>query len=79
MLCEISITMSGFVKDTGTGNAILMIRMVSERAKEMQKYFNLCFINHIKASDKIGPKDLFEQIGKHDLFREDIKTIRNIF
>lgn len=71
--------MSGFVKDTGTGNAIRMIRMISERAKEMQKYLNLSFINHIKAPDKIGPKDLFEQIGKHDFFREDIKTIQNIF
>lgn len=44
----------GFVKHTGTRNAIFIIRIILERAKKkMQKYVHLCFRDYAKAFNKI--------------------------
>ena len=40
---EIGQEQCGFVKDTGTRNALFMIRMLSERAIQMQKNVYMCF------------------------------------
>ena len=49
---EIGIEQFGFVEDTGTRNAIFVLRVITERAVEMQKDVFMCFINYIKA---VGP------------------------
>lgn len=43
----------GCVKHTGTRNAIFIIKMILERAIEIQKYVNLCFRDYAKAFNKI--------------------------
>lgn len=39
-----------FFKDTGTRNAIFIIRIISERAVQIQKDLHSCFRNDTKAS-----------------------------
>ena len=50
---EISDVQYGFVEDKSTRNAIFIIRMLTERAVEMQKNLYLCFIDYKKAFDKV--------------------------
>ena len=45
---EIAEEQYGFVKGKGTTNAIFLLRMLSERAIEMQKDVYLCFIDYEK-------------------------------
>ena len=46
------------MEDTGTRNAILVIRMLTERTIEMQKDLYLCFIDYMKAFDKVQREKL---------------------
>ena len=48
---EIGKEQYGFMKDTGTRNAIFTLRMICERSIEMQKDLYLCFIDYTKAFD----------------------------
>ena len=46
---EIGKEQCGFVQDAGKRNAIFIIRILSERAIEMQKDLFLCFVDYTKA------------------------------
>lgn len=50
-----------FVKDIATRNA--MLRIISEREKQIQKNGYLWFINYAKAFDEAPHKELFELHG----------------
>ena len=47
-----------FVEDTSTRNAIFVVRMISERAIEMQKNLYICFIDYTKLSTRHNMKNL---------------------
>ena len=55
---EIGKQQFGFVKDSGTRNATFIMRMISERAKEMQRDVYLCFIDYSKAFDKVKHEEM---------------------
>lgn len=42
--------------------------MIVDREIEMQKYINQCLIDYTKAFDKIQHENLFELLGKLNLF-----------
>ena len=42
--------------DRGTRNAIFVLRLMAERAIEMQKDLCVCFIDYAKAFDKVRHK-----------------------
>ena len=48
---EIGEEQCGFVQDAGTRNAIFTIRLLAERALEMQKDIFICLIDFAKALD----------------------------
>ncbi|GFR75502.1 RNA-directed DNA polymerase from mobile element jockey-like [Elysia marginata] len=50
---EIGDTQCGFVEGKGTTNAVYMLKMIIERALEMQKDIYLCFIDYTKAFDRV--------------------------
>ena len=50
---EISNVQCGFMKDTGTRNAIFILRHLCEKAIEVKKDLYLCFIDYTKAFDKV--------------------------
>ncbi|XP_069993113.1 uncharacterized protein [Penaeus vannamei] len=76
---EISEVPCGFVEDAGTRNAIFMIRMLSERAIEMQKDLYVCFIDYTKAFDKVQHAELLKMLETLDLDGKDIRLIRNLY
>ena len=76
---EIGKEQCGFMEDTGTRNAIFMLRMLSERAIEMQKEVYVCFIDYTKAFDKVRHEDLMDILQDLDLDGKDIRLIRNLY
>ena len=76
---EIGQEQCGFVKDSGTRNAIFMIRMLSERAIEMQRDVYMCFIDFTKAFDKVQHEKLFEILNNIDIDGKDLRLIRNLY
>ena len=46
----------GFAEDKGTRNAIFMLRMIGERYVEMQRDVYICYIDYVKAFDKVQHK-----------------------
>ncbi len=53
---------------------LLVLRNIPERAVEMQKYVFMYF----KAFDKVRRGDLFENLGKLDLQREDLRLLQSV-
>jgi len=76
---EISEVQCGFVEDAGTRNAFFMVRMLSERAIEMQKDLYMCFIDYTKAFDKVQHAELPKMLETFDLDGKDIRLIRNLY
>ena len=76
---EISEEQYGFVKGKGTRNAIFIIRMLTERAIEMQKDVYMCFIDYEKAFDRVRHTDLIEILQRINLDGKDIRLINNLY
>ncbi|MCH9665805.1 MAG: hypothetical protein K0U41_08180 [Gammaproteobacteria bacterium] len=76
---EIGEQQYGFVQDAATRNAIFMVRMLSERAIEMQKDLYICFIDYTKAFDKVQHEKLWKLIENLDLDGKDMRLIRNLY
>ena len=69
----------GFREDTGTRNAIFMLRMLTERAVEMQKNVYVCFIDYTKAFDKVRHEELMNMLQDLEIDGKDIRLIRNLY
>jgi len=69
---EIGVAQFGFVEDAGTRNAIFVLRMITERAVEMQKDVFICFIDYSNAFDKVRHDELFEDIRKLGIHGRDL-------
>ena len=76
---EIGREQFGFVQDAGTRNAIFIIRMMSERAIQMQRNMYLCFIDYSKAFDKVKHEELFGMLHELDIDGKDLRLIRNLY
>ena len=76
---EIGREQCGFVEDSGTRNAIFMVRMISERAIEMQKDVYMCFIDYTKAFDNVKHDELFKLLSTLDINGKDLRLIRNLY
>ena len=76
---EISQEQCGFVEDTGTRNAIFIVRTLCERAIEVQHDLYLCFIDYAKAFDIVKHEDLFEFLQNLDIDGKDLRLIRNLY
>ena len=76
---EIAEQQYGFMKEKGTRNAIFILRMIAERAIEMQKDVYVCFIDYTKAFDKVKHKDLIDMLQQIGLDGKDLRLIRNLY
>lgn len=76
---SLSVSQCRFVKDIETRNAIFMLRMLSERAEQMQKDVHLCFIDYTKEFDKVYHTDMLELLSNLDIFGKDIRIIKNLY
>ena len=74
---EIGVAQFGFVEDAGTRNAIFVLRMITERAIEMQKDVFICFIDYyLKAFDNMRHDELFEDVRKPGLHGKDLQLLK---
>ena len=69
----------GFVEDSGTRNAISMVRMISERGIEIQKDVYMCFIDYTKTFDNAKHDELFKLLSTLDINGKDLRLIRNLY
>ncbi len=76
---EIGQEQCGFVKDSGTRNAIFILRMLTERAIEMQKDLYICYIDYTKAFDKVRHEELMKILSELDIDGKDIRIVRNLY
>ena len=69
------------MEDSGTRNAIFILRMLSERAIEMQRRLYVCFIDNIKAFDKVRHEvlTLTDMLQHLDEDGKDLRLIHNLY
>lgn len=76
---EVAEEQYGFMPDKGTRNAIFVLKILSERAIEMQKDLYVCFIDYVKAFDKVKHEPLIEMMNELDLDGKDVELIMNLY
>ena len=76
---EIAEEQYGFSEGKGTRNAIFIMKMLLERAIEVQKEVYMCFIDYEKAFDKVKHSKLIEILQNLNLDGKDIRLISNLY
>jgi hypothetical protein len=76
---EIAEVQCRFVKDSGTRNAIYIIRTLFERTIEVKINQYLCFIDYTKVFDKVRHKKLIDILNSINIDGKDIRLIRNLY
>ena len=76
---EISEEQYGFQPDKGTRNAIYILRMISERAIEMQNPIFVCFVDYKKAFDRVKHDVIFQQLKEIGIDDRDIRLLQNLY
>ena len=76
---QISDEQFGFVPKKGTGNALFTLRVLAERALEVQKDLYVCFVDYEKAFDKVRHKDLFNILNELELDGKDLRLMKNLY
>jgi hypothetical protein len=69
----------GFRKNKGTREAILSLRLLTEKYIEVQKNIYLCFIDYSKAFDSVQHTKLIECLQGIGVDGKDVSLIRNIY
>ena len=67
------------MKDKGTKNAIFVLRMLSERAIQMQQTMYLCFVDWKKAFDSVDHEKLLQLLNKIGIDGKDIRLIQVLY
>ena len=76
---EISTEQYGFMKDKRIKNAIFVLRMLSERAIQMQQKMHLCFIDWKKAFDSVNHEKLLQLLNKIGIDSKDLRLIQALY
>ena len=76
---EIAEEQYGFVKGKGTANAIFLLRMMTERAIEMQRDIFLCFIDYQKAFDTVKHGEMLSMLVRLGVDDRDVRLIKNLY
>ena len=76
---EISTEQYGLMKNKGTKNAIFVLRMLSERAIQMQQTMYLCFVDWKKAFDSVDHEKLLQLLNKIGIDGKDIRLIQVLY
>ena len=76
---EIADEQCGFVEDSGTSNAIYILRTLTERSIEVQKDLYLCFIDYTKAFDKVNHEELIHILEHLNIDGKDLRIIKNLY
>ena len=63
----------------GRRNALFVLKMIIERALEVQKYLYICYIDFQKAFDTVKHEKMMEILEEIGLDRKDLRVIRNLY
>ena len=69
----------GYQPGKGTRNAIVGLRMLAKRAIEKQKDLYICFIDYVKAFDRMKHKKLVEMLEHLEVDRKDLRLLANLY
>ena len=69
----------GFLKKTGTREAIFTLRMLGERYLQIQRDVYLYFIDYEKAFDKVQHEGIIQALNKHNFGKEYVQLIKNLY
>ena len=69
----------GYQPGKGTRNAIFCLRMLAEKAIEKQKDLYICFIDYVKAFDRVKHKKLMEMLEHLEVDGKDLRLLANLY
>ena len=76
---EIAKEQYGFQTDKRTRNAIFFLRILSERAIEMQQDLHICFIDYKKAFDCLKHEIAIKKLQEVCIDDKDLRIIQNLY
>ena len=79
ILPEISNEQCGFIKGKGTRNAIFILRMLTERAIEVNKDLYICFVDFEKAFDRVKHENLMKMLEDLNVDGKDLRLVKNLY
>ena len=69
----------GFRRRKGTRNAILVLKMLMERAIEKQKDLYMCFVDFEKAFDRVRHELLIDRLRRIGADEADVRLLTNLY
>lgn len=72
-------TQFGFVSNRGTRDAIVMFKIMIQRALAVNRELFLCFIDYEKAFDKVQHEKLVQILQKYQIDGDDMTLICNLY
>ena len=76
---EIGAEQFGFRKGKGTRNATFVMRMLTERAIEMQKDVYVAFIDYEKAFDRVNHEEIIKDLETLNVDGKDLRILKNLY
>ena len=76
---EVSELQNGFRPGLGTREGILNLRMIIERALEIQQDVYICFIDYTKAFDRVKHSKMKECLRKIGIYDKDLQIITKMY
>ncbi|GFS18525.1 endonuclease-reverse transcriptase [Elysia marginata] len=76
---EIAAEQCGFVEGKGTTNAAFTLRVLIERALEVQKDVYLCFMDYTKAFDRVRHDEIIKKLTHLYIDGKDLRIIKNMY
>ena len=69
----------GYKSDKGTRNAVLCLRMIMEKAIQKQKNLYICFIDYVKAFDRVKHQELIKALEQIGIDEKNITIIAKLY
>ena len=69
----------GYQPEKGTRNAVFCLRMLAEKAIENQKDLYICFIDYVKAFDRVKHKKLMKMLEHLEVDGKDLRLLANLY
>ena len=75
---EISKEQYGFQPDKSTRNAIFFLRILSERAIEMQQHLHVCYIDYKKAFNRLKHEIVLKKLREVSTDDKNLRIVQNL-
>ena len=79
ILQEIDVCQYGFRADCGTRNAVVNLKVLSQRSIQMQTDIYLCFVDYTKAFDRLVDNELMHFLVDLERDDKDLRLIQNLY